>query len=144
MSSKKGAGGGDGPSGAGAGSSSKAGKGGGGGGGGGGGKGKGGPKAEVLQFKSPAEFFAENQNIAGFDNVSSSAWAPRGSEAWKGGGGGGRGRDSDNLTRPANRTSRTFHSPLQAGKALYTTIREFVENSLDVSRMAGKKGKAVG
>lgn len=29
-----------------------------------------GPKSEVLQFKSPAEFFAENQNIAGFDNVS--------------------------------------------------------------------------
>ena len=25
---------------------------------------------EVLTFKSPAEFFAENQNIAGFDNVS--------------------------------------------------------------------------
>lgn len=25
--------------------------------------------AEVLQFRSPAEFFAENQNIAGFDNV---------------------------------------------------------------------------
>lgn len=27
-------------------------------------------KGEVLSFKSPAEFFAENQNIAGFDNVS--------------------------------------------------------------------------
>lgn len=26
-------------------------------------------KGEVLQFRSPAEFFAENQNIAGFDNV---------------------------------------------------------------------------
>ena len=24
---------------------------------------------EVLQFRSPAEFFAENQNIAGFDNA---------------------------------------------------------------------------
>lgn len=24
---------------------------------------------EVVQFRSPAEFFAENQNIAGFDNV---------------------------------------------------------------------------
>jgi DNA topoisomerase VI subunit B len=33
-------------------------------------KAKGGSKTEVLQFKSPAEFFAENQNIAGFDNVS--------------------------------------------------------------------------
>lgn len=29
-------------------------------------------KADVLQQKSPAEFFAENKNIAGFDNVS--AW----------------------------------------------------------------------
>jgi len=27
-------------------------------------------KADVLQQKSPAEFFAENKNIAGFDNVS--------------------------------------------------------------------------
>jgi hypothetical protein len=26
-------------------------------------------KGEMLSFKSPAEFFAENQNIAGFDNV---------------------------------------------------------------------------
>jgi DNA topoisomerase VI subunit B len=26
--------------------------------------------SEVLQAKSPAEFFAENQHIAGFDNVS--------------------------------------------------------------------------
>jgi len=26
--------------------------------------------ADVLQQKSPAEFFAENKNIAGFDNVS--------------------------------------------------------------------------
>lgn len=27
-------------------------------------------KADVLEQKSPAEFFAENKNIAGFDNVS--------------------------------------------------------------------------
>ena len=27
-------------------------------------------KGDVLQQKSPAEFFAENKNIAGFDNVS--------------------------------------------------------------------------
>jgi hypothetical protein len=33
-------------------------------------KAKAAPKGEVLRFKSPAEFFAENQNIAGFDNVS--------------------------------------------------------------------------
>ncbi|KAJ0412156.1 hypothetical protein ATCC90586_005769 [Pythium insidiosum] len=25
-------------------------------------------RGEVLQIRSPAEFFAENQNIAGFDN----------------------------------------------------------------------------
>ncbi|GBG33873.1 DNA topoisomerase 6 subunit B [Hondaea fermentalgiana] len=44
--------------------------------------------AKTTQTKSPAEFFAENQNIAGFDN---------------------------------------------AGKSLYTTIRELVENSLDAA-----------
>ena len=26
-------------------------------------------KADTLEHKSPAEFFAENKNIAGFDNV---------------------------------------------------------------------------
>lgn len=32
-------------------------------------------KTDVLEQKSPAEFFAENKNIAGFDNVSSvSLW----------------------------------------------------------------------
>ncbi|KAA8495488.1 DNA topoisomerase 6 subunit B [Porphyridium purpureum] len=41
-----------------------------------------------LKFRSPAEFFAENKNIAGFDN---------------------------------------------AGKSLYTTVREFVENGLDAA-----------
>lgn len=30
-------------------------------------------KADALQQKSPAEFFAENKNIAGFDNVSDTA-----------------------------------------------------------------------
>ena len=43
-------------------------------------------RVEVQVAKSPAEFFAENQAIAGFDNM---------------------------------------------GKALYTTLRELVENSLD-------------
>lgn len=43
-------------------------------------------RSEVQVSKSPAEFFAENQAIAGFDNM---------------------------------------------GKALYTTLREFIENSLD-------------
>ena len=28
-----------------------------------------GKKADVMQQKSPAEFFADNRNIAGFDNV---------------------------------------------------------------------------
>ena len=42
----------------------------------------------ALKSKSPAEFFAEHQNIAGFDN---------------------------------------------AGKSLYTTVREFVENALDAA-----------
>lgn len=28
-----------------------------------------GKKDEAMQQKSPAEFFAENKNIAGFDNV---------------------------------------------------------------------------
>jgi DNA topoisomerase VI subunit B len=31
--------------------------------------GKGGIGGDKLQQKSPAEFFAENKNIAGFDNV---------------------------------------------------------------------------
>lgn len=60
------------------------------GGGRGGGKGgsskSGNKKDEIQQSKSPAEFFAENQSIAGFDN---------------------------------------------AGKSLYTTLRELIENSLD-------------
>ncbi|KAL0240819.1 hypothetical protein GEMRC1_006055 [Eukaryota sp. GEM-RC1] len=46
------------------------------------------PAKSTIRFKSPAEFFAENKNIAGFDNP---------------------------------------------GKSLYTTIREFVENSLDAA-----------
>ncbi|CAN0173855.1 unnamed protein product, partial [Ectocarpus sp. 12 AP-2014] len=47
---------------------------------------------EAVKSKSPAEFFADNQNIAGFDN---------------------------------------------AGKSLYTTIRELVENSLDAAESIG-------
>ena len=31
-------------------------------------------RGEVLNFKSPAEFFAENQNIAGFDNPGKSLY----------------------------------------------------------------------
>lgn len=55
-------------------------------GGGGPSKSGGNKKDEIQQSKSPAEFFAENQSIAGFDN---------------------------------------------AGKSLYTTLRELIENSLD-------------
>jgi DNA topoisomerase VI subunit B len=33
---------------------------------------------DVLQQKSPAEFFAENKNIAGFDNVRKWKWNERG------------------------------------------------------------------
>lgn len=46
------------------------------------------PKAagkDQLQQKSPAEFFAENKNIAGFDNVRS---APNGRGSGGEGGGG--------------------------------------------------------
>jgi len=49
-------------------------------------------KATGLQSKSPAEFFAEHQNIAGFDN---------------------------------------------AGKSLFTTLREFIENGLDAAETIG-------
>ena len=49
--------------------------------------------SKKAQSKSPAEFFSENQNIAGFDNP---------------------------------------------GKALYTTVREFVENSLDAAETMGR------
>jgi hypothetical protein len=34
------------------------------------------PKGDILQQKSPAEFFAENKNIAGFDNASPSPPPP--------------------------------------------------------------------
>ena len=39
------------------------------------GGGKKGPKDAALQQKSPAELFAENKNIAGFDNVGASTHA---------------------------------------------------------------------
>ena len=35
-------------------------------------------KTDVLEQKSPAEFFAENKNIAGFDNVGSLFQVPLG------------------------------------------------------------------
>lgn len=71
-------------------------------------------KADVLQQKSPAEFFAENKNIAGFDNV-------RGARA------------GGVLCAVAAWRADQPRSCLllQPGKCLYTTIRELVENALD-------------
>ena len=79
-----------------------------------------------LKSKSPAEFFAEHQNIAGFDNVRPTNASP--------------------MQTAALPCCTSHHSPpltvslllsrllsLQAGKSLYTTIREFVENSLDAA-----------
>lgn len=78
------------------------------------GGGKGTKKGDVLQQKSPAEFFAENKNIAGFDNVSRDHF-----------------RDGfDPLLRLCDITVLCPCSS-QPGKCLYTTIRELVENSLD-------------
>jgi DNA topoisomerase VI subunit B len=73
---------------------------------------KAGKKSE-LQQKSPAEFFAENKNIAGFDNVRPPPRAPGAPSA----------HSAFFLTPPAH--------PSQPGKSLYTTIRELVENALD-------------
>jgi len=79
---------------------------------------------EALQFKSPAEFFAEHQAIAGFDNVRARRRvAPRARCRC-------RGRSHTRCGRPIGLRAATRTA--QAGKALYTTIREFVENSLDV------------
>ena len=78
--------------------------------------------ASALKSKSPAEFFAEHQNIAGFDNV--------------------RHTPHTDSTSTSSHTAHFCVSPSpplspacppQAGKSLYTTIREFVENSLDAA-----------
>jgi hypothetical protein len=86
---------------------------------------KGAAAPDALVQKSPAEFFAENKNIAGFDNVrrrGAAAAAPP--------------RPAERVCAPES--SRALLSPLslpcraaQPGKCLYTTIRELVENSLD-------------
>ncbi len=84
-------------------------------------------KGDVLQQKSPAEFFADNRTIAGFDNV--------------------RRRCVAAACFPAHRLARlpvlpstdapTVSIPattwVQPGKCLYTTIRELVENALDAA-----------
>lgn len=61
-------------------------------------------KSDQLQQKSPAEFFAENKNIAGFDNV-----------------------------RACLHTCLHHLNHTQPGRCLYTTVRELVENSLDAA-----------
>ena len=75
-------------------------------------------KADVLQQKSPAEFFAENKNIAGFDNVG-------------------------NLPARTQAGCKAFsaiirNGMLQPGKCLYTSVRELVENSLDAAESIGQ------
>jgi hypothetical protein len=87
-------------------------------------------KADELQQKSPAEFFADNKNIAGFDNVGAApccaarrgtacAAVPRA------------GRSVALVARaPANAPPPPSTTP-QPGKCLYTTVRELVENALD-------------
>ena len=86
------------------------------------------PKADVLQQKSPAEFFADNRTIAGFDNVRRRRplllplplLHPH----------------SESPARAACRTRpcpAPQYTPPQPGKCLYTTIRELVENALDAA-----------
>ena len=77
-------------------------------------------KADVLQQKSPAEFFAENKNIAGFDNVSLGQCLVCLVQA---------------VTK---RGAEILHCLLQPGKCLYTSVRELVENSLDAAESIGQ------
>ena len=85
-------------------------------------------KDEKLEFRSPAEFFASNQNIAGFDNVRDTlSCSARASAPWRG---------PDGLPCPPHPAPPP--PPSQPGKALYTTIREFVENSIDAAESAGR------
>ena len=79
-------------------------------------------KGDVLQQKSPAEFFADNRTIAGFDNVRRRCAPAR------------------RFRSPAlpSTVMRQLFFPLlpawvQPGKCLYTTIRELVENALDAA-----------
>ena len=71
---------------------------------------------EALVQKSPAEFFADNKNIAGFDNVGAA--------------------EHSSHTLSACRVPYAQHAVpplLQPGKSLYTSMRELVENSLDAA-----------
>jgi hypothetical protein len=89
-------------------------------------------KADVLQQKSPAEFFADNRTIAGFDNVSR-RWLPAALSCLQ-----------LRLRRASARAAVAAAActptcllglpvPAQPGKCLYTTIRELVENALDAA-----------
>lgn len=77
-------------------------------------------KDDVLEQKSPAEFFADNRNIAGFDNVRSWIRVT------------GRKREDWVKVHPV-RPAPIYYPPTQPGKCLYTTIRELVENALDAA-----------
>lgn len=96
------------------------------------------PKGDLLQQKSPAEFFAENRTIAGFDNVRPCLLSM----------GGCRGRRPSVAAASPRRAVRPSAHPFllppatnttqrntsqQPGKCLYTTIRELVENALDAA-----------
>ena len=87
--------------------------------------------ADVLQQKSPAEFFAENKNIAGFDNVRSDTWSPWCPLTPK----------MKAIIEPTDSMFTLYeihHWILQPGKCLYTTVRELVENSLDAAESGGE------
>ena len=76
--------------------------------------------SSALKSKSPAEFFSEHQNIAGFDNAGQcSAHVTRLC-----------------LTRWPLASTNSGCVLCCAGKSLYTTVREFVENALDAAEAA--------
>lgn len=77
-----------------------------------------------LQQKSPAEFFAENKNIAGFDNVSAAVLCVQL-------------RLHATIAVPPVAVLPHMFACLQPGKCLYTTVRELVENSLDAAESIG-------
>ena len=77
-----------------------------------------------LEQKSPAEFFAENKNIAGFDNVRFLRMHPTCCTFSL----------SDVLSIGLERVLLMCAQP---GKCLYTTVRELVENSLDAAESIG-------
>lgn len=71
---------------------------------------------EALVQKSPAEFFADNKNIAGFDNVGAVMHS-----------------SNAHLACRIPYAQDAVPPLLQPGKSLYTSMRELVENSLDAA-----------